>query len=41
MSQSIWLPTCAALLGVVAALFLVGLPRPQDNSAREFADPIT
>jgi MFS family permease len=41
MSQSIWLPTCGALLGAVAALFLVGLPRPQDNSRRDSADPTT
>jgi MFS-type transporter involved in bile tolerance (Atg22 family) len=33
MSQSILLPACGALLGVVAALFLVGLPRPQPSTA--------
>jgi EmrB/QacA subfamily drug resistance transporter len=34
MSQSILLPACGALLGVVAALFLAGLPLPQGISAR-------
>ena len=32
MSQSIFLPSAGALLGVVAALFLVGFPRPQGVS---------
>jgi EmrB/QacA subfamily drug resistance transporter len=34
MSQSMLLPACVALLGVVAALLLVGLPRPQHILAR-------
>jgi hypothetical protein len=33
MSQSILLPAAVALLGVAAALFLVGFPRSQGVSA--------
>jgi hypothetical protein len=52
MSQSILLPAAGALLGVVAALFLIGFPRPQHSSipasagvssgdGEKSADPVT